>query len=296
MVDTNNNSENESSEQTQTGGTRRKFLKQASAVGGALTASSLGVSKVRASPTKRANRDDLQTALDDPKVQSLLEALGSPKVLAQRGAVQTKSVDDITVDVTVVPTTVGDIKYGVRGDGGTEAQFRFESVRAQGQLPKKYRSLPTESAILKGLGNDVVLARNASEDEKSAIVEDLAIEADTVVAFTTSERESFTVKYLGSDDTLYTYAVGSAKTYTESDVTEFSYEQVSASSSRADSPSTTDIDDCNEDWCWRCLMSTGACGGCIMACSAVGPGCALCLVSTCGASGYSCTACIDCNT
>jgi len=294
MEDTTPKDTNESSETTT--GTRRKFLKQASAVGGALTASKLGVSKVRASPAKRANEADLQAALDDPKVQSLLDALGSPKVLAQRAAVQEKSVEDITVEVTVVPTTVGDIKYGVRGDGGTEAQFRFESVRARGKLPERYRSLPTDSAILKGLGDDVVLARNASDDEKAAMVEDIGIDAETVVAFTTSEREAFTVKYLGDDDTLYTYAVGGASVYTESDISGFTYEQVSASSSGSGGPSAMGITDCNEDWCWRCLMSTGACGGCIMACSAVGPGCALCLVSTCGASGYSCTACIDCNT
>lgn len=295
MIDTSSDTGNGSGGKTT--GTRRKFLKQASAVGGAVTVSQLGVSKVRASPTERANDADVQSALEDPKVQSLLEALGSPKVLARRAAVRTKRVEDISVEVTVVPTVAGDIMYGVRDDGGTEAQFRFEDVRAEGRLPERYRSLPSaDSAILKGLGDDVVLVRRATDAEKSAMLTDLDIDPEKALAFTTSERGAFTLKYLDADDTLHTYAVGGASVYTESDVSEFTYEQVRSSSGSSDGVSTMGVTDCNEDWCWRCAMSTGACGGCIMACSAVGPGCALCLVSTCGASGYSCTACIDCNT
>lgn len=289
MFDTNSDDESRSDEQTD--GTRRKFLKQASAVGGAFAATNLGVSKVRASPTERAGDEAIQAALEDPKVQSILDDLGSPKVLEQRAAVQTKSIGDVSIDITVVPTVAGDIKYGVRNDGGTEAQFRFEDVRARGQLPERYSSLPNaDSAMLKGLDDGAVLARHATEREKSAMVEQIGIDSEKVVAFTSSETDTFTLKYEDSDGAIHTYEVGGADIYTESDVTVFSYEEVTSS----DDVSTAV--DCSTDWCWRCAMSTGACGGCMMACTTIGPGCVLCLTSTCGASGFSCSACLDCNT
>lgn len=289
MSDTNGSGEGSRDEQ-KSSGTRRKFLKQASAFGGAITASKLGISKVRASPTERADDEAVRAALEDPKVQSILDDLGSPKVLERRAAVQTKSIEDVSIDITVVPTVAGDIKYGVKNDGSTEAQFRFEDVRSRGQLPERYRSLPNaESAMLKGLDDRAVLARQATEREKSTMVEDLGIDSEKVVAFTSSETNTFTLKYLGADDAVHTYEVGGAEVYTEADVGGFTYEEVTSNSDDVSAAV-----DCSKDWCWRCAMSTGACGGCMMACSTVGPGCVLCLTSTCGASGYSCTACLDC--
>jgi len=245
---------------------------------------------VRASPTERADDEAVRAALEDPKVQSILDDLGSPKVLERRAAVQTKSIEDVSIDITVVPTVAGDIKYGVTNDGNTEALFQFEEVRSRSQLPERYRSLPNaESAMLKGLDDRTVLARQATEREKSAMVNDLGIDSEKVFAFTSSETDTFTLKYIGADDAVHTYEVGGADVYTEAEVVGFTYEEVTSSSDDV----SADVD-CSTDWCWRCVTSTGMCGACMMACSTVGPGCVLCLTSTCGASGFSCSACIDC--
>lgn len=295
MKDTKQDRLREDDEQNWTDGTRRRFLQRVSAVGGAFVASTASVSRVTASPSERATADDVQAVLDDPKVQSLLDSLDSPRVLPHRAAARSADLESQSMEITIVPTVAGDIVHGTRESGETQAHLRFESIRSSGQIPEQYRSLPNaDSAILKGLDDGVVLTRLATERELSAMVNDLDINPGNVIAFTSSERDEFTLKYLDADDEVQTHIVDGARIYSESTVGEFSYREVTPSSSNLDEPTT--MVDCSTDWCWRCAMASGGCGACVASCSAVGPGCALCLMAMCGASGFAYSACVDCNT
>ena len=82
--------------------------------------------------------------------------------------------------------------------------------------------------------------------------------------------------------------------YTESDVDAFSYS--TADTNDDDGISVANHNGkCGPDWCWRCLTAAGGCGACMASCSAVGPGCALCIMAMRGGTGYACTGCVHCN-
>ena len=259
----------------------------------------LGASVSGTTAAKRPERADpeaIDEALDDPKVQSIMEELGFPKVLPNRSVTTTEATEEITVRVTHIPTQVGSITYGIRADGTTEAMFPFKDVRGRGLLPEVYRNLPqADSAILKGLEDDVVLTRLATDRERDAMLDDLDIDPETASAYIDSKTEEFTLKYTDENDTVQQVDVTGGSVYSESAIDEFGYHK----------PTTDDgglsIMDHNgkcdqADWCWRCLQTAGACGACYASCSAVGPGCALCITAFCGGGGYACTGCIDCNT
>jgi hypothetical protein len=265
-------------------GTRRKFLRNVTAAGSSIAVAQAGIGKVVASPPERGD-EEVQNALSDSKVQSLLEELGHPRVLPQKAATRTAELDDISMDIVYIPTVAGDITFGIREDGGTEAAFHFKDVRAKGKLPEKYQNVPNyESAILHGRNKGVTFMRVATESERSAMFDDLGIDPEESGAFISSEENAFTLKFVDDDDEMQTYKVTGASIYTESDVSEFSYEKGVSTLSH----------DCNSDWCWRCVIAEGTCVMCYGSCAVIGIACALCIIAFCGAGGYACGRCYHC--
>jgi hypothetical protein len=258
-------------------------------VGLGLTAG-IGTAAAGTIDERPASEWEMGRAMRSPRVRSLRKALGNPSIRPQDSTVQETELEGGQVVLTKLATEIGPIYYGEYGrtDGGgpvldkADAQFHIDKAD-EDSLPEEYRDLPpADSLILTGQPDGVVLSRLATDSERKRIMTALPIDVDQMVAYTESIQEGFSVK-----------AVDTAGR-------QVAYHAVV----RSDDLEVTEVEDdvriasdhCDDaDWCWRCVQSVAICSACFMACGGATPACVICLLAGCGASGYSCSACVMCN-
>ena len=270
---------------------RRSFVKSLGIAGGAAV---FGAGVPRVSAQSTASEEQVTEALNSSQVQTILQALENPTVATAKATTQTSSLGSTTLSIVRLPTSAGEIIYGANEDGVTEAQFHFDSANSSA-LPKEYKNVPNRSeAILIGRPDSVLFGRMATTGEIRQIVArtDLSFDPVKAEAFTTTDIDGFILKF-GTDEQAQTYLVeldGKRVKTTEVNELDATDSDVSI---QANPPICNDA-----DWCWRCVQAASGCGACTIACSnpVTVIGCALCIVPACGATGFACSACVDCHT
>jgi hypothetical protein len=282
--------------------TRRDVLRLAAGTAAAGAVGLFGTNSVTAARRTEPSDKQFSRATSDDRVQSLLSALDDPKIDKSGSEVLVQTIDEsktsdrIRVRVTTLDTEAGTIQYGKVfkhsdrvGPADREshepttvaAQLLLHEANRRG-LPDKYREyVGGDPAILVGKPDGVVLSREATRSERKRIEAAIPADVGEMLAFTESDMDGFVAKVTTTDGRNETYRLqqGHGGTFTLDE-----------------GPSIADHQCDEENWCWKCIQSTAVCSGCYMACGGVSPACVICLVAACGATGFACTECIECNT
>lgn len=284
---------------------RRDFLKTVSAAGASASLASMGIVRVEADKPQRVEEPEVKRTLGDEHVQSLIAALNEPRVYTERAALQKGSIGYQSIMMTILPTAVGNIVHGEWSDGTSAAQYYFRTAKKTRELPEKYRNIPrADDAILTAQSGDVVLTRLATQKELQAMFHRFEIDSpEEAIAATSSEMEGFHLKAESGGELKEAQVTSLGSSVAQTEVADRiakaeNVEMISDSSTTdAEEPTvgTAGLTNCNEDWCWRCVKSSGTCAACYGSCfTIVGPACALCIIPLCGATGWACGKCLKC--
>lgn len=290
--------------------TRRKILKSS---GGSFAATGVvGASSAESAPSVESIEENniigdektkfIQEVRESERVKSVLSALQNPVEHFDESEVKLYRAEQIVVKVAIIPTELREIYYARYGE--SESQLNETTaeyfINNRKEIPSNLASqISNTPAILTGKPNKAVLSHSPSEKREREIAKAASKEVDDVTVFeerTITDNQNlstadpapiinFTVKTIDSSDN------GSTLHGTQTPTGQISFNK-KVETTGGDCSAA----DCGKSWCFRCMQASGTCAACYMACSAAPPACVVCLTATCGASGWSCTACLCCNT
>lgn len=253
---------------------------------------------------RKANKVEINHALQSERVQTVLEEIGDPAV--QRGKAKRIiiNIEEVKIRATTLPTLLGEVLYSETNTGTKEVTFTFGSgvlsketdlSVLKNRLPAKYRTVPFSAGakIVIEKDNEPVLIRSATLSEKNELSKLTEISTENMVAGITSRSGEFR---LASKQNLDDMSVVEVSTNEPAfrELTESDFRGAEATSIvRAQRQSCW-------DYCTACAEFAIGAAGCQIAC---GPfiffgglagvvACVICATAAGIASGYTCSRCL----
>ncbi len=293
---------------------RRSLMQSVGISAGALT---LGPSLASAKEgdvdgPEKASHDQIEKALNTEEVQTLFSELnidGKKRLPLQRGKAKYINIDiplesdeDITAELTTLPTPAGEAYYSEASNGSSEASFLFGATfenqhdislppGQKKKLPDRYQDLPDSGAKLTYADGEFTMARFPTESEKKEIIDLIGVSGDEIRTSVNSQDGAFRVTT--TKGVLYEVDTG-FENPAYSEVPTEKFEDANAEQLLTAQGCLTD--------CATCVAALG--GGCFFTCglaclsvvtlAGMVP-CAACAITFCGTAPLICGKCSKCS-
>ncbi|WP_435346239.1 hypothetical protein [Haloarchaeobius sp. HRN-SO-5] len=262
-------------------------------------------------------RPTVEDALRSDAVRSLTSALPMLKVIESRAKGETVDLSEDTslvldsaayLTLVVVPGRIGGssvaLQYAMIHDGESSGKAEaFLDISDVEALPGTYRRRSSQTdARLVSNGDDVVMFRSGTTEEREQVANALDVAPDHIVIGTNDALDGYVVRTTdGSEVPLNHADTPTVIVETDTAAVMDGRENVSTTATTLTDDEFTTMGEC-DTWCLTCASGISAAGACLGACAGVTAATAFlgwvsCFVCAQGSglvSGYACTSCIDC--